>query len=50
VDEAITEVAKIVGSDARSAELIMAIIGGAGSESTKRLIASHKKDSDGTQG
>ena len=50
VDDAISEVAKIVRSDARSAELIMAILGGAGSELTERLNTSHEKDSDGTQG
>jgi hypothetical protein len=50
VDEAISEVAKIVRSDTRSAELIMAILGGAGSELSKKLIVSYEKDSDGTQG
>jgi hypothetical protein len=50
VDDAISEVAKIVRSDARSAELIMAILGGAGSELTERQNTSHEKDSDGTQG
>jgi hypothetical protein len=50
VADAISEVAKIVRSDARSAELIMAILGGAGSDLNERLVTSHEKDSDGTQG
>ena len=50
VEGAISEVAKIIRSDARSLELIMAILGGAGSELTERRINSHEKDSDGTQG
>jgi hypothetical protein len=50
VDDAISEVSKIVRSDARSLELIMAILGGAGSELAERRIASREKESDGTQG